>query len=206
MSRLSMNAAGRSVAALVLALGLSGQAHAALLTAGLPDLQTTPVSVQYDSSLGLLTVAGTTGFNLLDAGGSLGNPDAIDAFLLQASIDGAGNLSGGSFSYTAGAAPIFSGTLQAPTFGAEFLAGGQFLNLDFLATVTGEYAGYFALGDTVGLKLNVSLLQAATSFAGDFEGAGTSDTFGQPVPEPASLVLVGIGALALWGARYRSRG
>ena len=171
-----------------------------------PDISSAFITVDYDSTLDILTASGFA--QQLETGG-IGSPFLITggSFDLAASVDDLGILTGGSLAIggTVAGLGFNSGTLLTGSLSAiGFVdAGGD--PLEFLFNVTGGDAAslYGGLG---------GIILGSTGFTGDwtsdFDGGAfnsVADVGVGVVPVPAALWLFGSGLIALLGLSGRNR-
>lgn len=187
------------VVACVLAIFSLGVAQAAPLNLGgiqfnVPDIFVSQVSVSYNAGTQQLTASGNA--TSLDRGSQV---DIISGscffgffgcFNLTATVDNAGNLSGGSFDIAGtvaglGAGPtLLSGNLTAIGFPN---AGGD--PLEFLFTVTGGDAAGLFVGASNGIVMNGSGVPG-TLFTSNFSNSGNGGADIAPNPEPSTIVML----------------
>ena len=174
-----------------------------------PDIMSGLIDVTYDAGSGAFVASGFA-LELDDDG--LGDPLTIadGDFTLQATIDGSGILLGGSLTYggTVASLGFDSGALltgNLTDFGFPDAGGDP---LEFLFNVTGGDAATL-FGPVGGIILSGT--NFGGSFANDFDnliagipgtGFGTNNA-GVPVPEPTTMLLVGVGLAGIFAFRKR---
>ena len=199
----------RTIISMLLLFGFTAGAQATLLGITLedtPDIVSAFIDINYDAGTQSLTA---DGFALqIDTGGGV-FPIAGGLFDLDAVIDNAGNLIGGSFSIFGSIAGLGfnSGTLltgNLTAFGFPDAGGSPF---EFLFNTTG--------GDAAGLYGSAGgILLSETGFGGDWAsdfnnlisgipgtGLGVADVAPVMMPLPATLWLVFAGFVAFRAAR-----
>ncbi len=176
-----------------------GQAAALNLTQTQPDITVSEIHASYTGGTSAFHADGLGLFTLEPLGG--GSDFIFDGtYTLDATISPAGVFSGGTVSLSGdptGSNPpvsIFSGNL------IQFGNDPNSAVYEFVANVTGGGQLGFTLGSKVGIKL--SLVSGATSGpSGQLSSfdissiSNVADNFVM-VPEPSSLALLGIGAVA----------
>ena len=201
----------RTIVSMLLLFGFTAGAQATLLGITLednPDIVSAFIDINYDAGTQSLTA---DGFALqIDTGGGV-FPVAGGLFDLDAVIDNAGNLIGGSFSIfgTIAGLGFNSGTLltgNLTAFGFPDAGGSPF---EFLFNTTG--------GDAAGLYGSTGgILLSETGFGGDWAsdfdnllsgipgtGLGVADVAPTMMPLPATFWLVLAGLVAFRAARRR---
>ncbi len=186
-----------------------------------PDLSLWSIDVAYNASTHTLNAAGPySGQVFVDAGENMYTFDQWGAFNLSATIDNAGVASAGSFSLTGevlgygATGPLLTGN-NLSIFNTAFFTtrdpGTDEAEFEFLFDVSGgDMASlYGGIGAKVYMLMTfvivpggVSETQFTTNFdnlRGNPFGEGTGDTMADivPMPEPATLSLLAIGAAAL---------
>ena len=173
-----------------------------------PDIASFAIDVTYDAGNDFLTADGLA-FQLDDDGSGAAETILDGSFLLTATIDASGNLSGGSLNIggTVSSLDFDSGTLltgELTAFGFD----GSNDPFEFLFNVnTGDAVGLYGSGPA-----GIILTQTGFggSFMADFDnlasgvagtGSGVSDT--APVPIPGTLLLLGSGLMGLNVARRK---
>ncbi|MDH3589142.1 MAG: hypothetical protein OEQ74_07035 [Gammaproteobacteria bacterium] len=183
-------------------LSLSWSSHAAplgLTLADAPDIASGFITVSYNAMTDTLSATGSA-IQLYDGVATF--IDAGGLFILEATVDGDGNMTGGTISIDATIASLghVSGTLLTGVltdFG--FMEGGGD-PLEFLFDVTGG-----DLASLYGPRGGIILSDAGFggSFANDFANtdAGVSDTAAIPVPPALWLMFSALAGIA--GVRRR---
>lgn len=184
------------------------------LSLELPNASSAFISVTYNAGLGTLTARGQA--QQFESGGPIDQPgspniqnaDFFTSFDLNAAIDNAGVLTGGTI-VVSGELPVLgfnSGTLLTGTL-TDLGFGGFGDPLEFLFDVTGgDAAGLY--GTTGGISIIFSGFGG--SFANDFSTSFTSiaDVGAirtATVPEPWTIAVFGFGLGVLAVARRRSK-
>lgn len=198
------------VLALMALLAFSRSASATPLNLALkpePDIFSAFLDVAYTSASGAF-VANGYAVNLTSGGATI--PISGGSFFLEATIDAAGILSGGSLTIAgtlAGyASPLITGDIAL--FGFDDTPGNEPDPFEFLIDTTGgDLAGLFGPTFGVILTLNSPLLTdpaggtnpaGGTVFGNDFAStsyAGVADI--APIPEPSSSVLALVGGFVV---------
>lgn len=207
----------RAGTAAVLALALSGAAHAfpsLNLTPGTPDIESAFINVDYvgNNTTGTLTASGFA--QVLTPPGSPAGNIAGGSFDINATINFNALTASGSLGIggTVAGLGFNSGTLLTGTFsstaGNQAFGSGPGDPLEFLFDITGgDAAGlYGGIGSTAGVILSQSGYSG--SFASNFSSApfgGLADTFGIPqVDAPATLALMLLGGVLVCSRRRRA--
>jgi len=181
-----------ALAALLFVASGGGKLLAAplFLTQQPPDLTSAFINVNYNAGTGMFTANGfPTGLSLPP--GYAVTPGALS--LNMAVNQATGNLISGTLSIT-GTVPgagLLSGTLLTGNISDFGFANGGGEIFEFLVDVTGgDLAGAF--GSQAGMILDANDSGFNGSFQGNFGNTqyqGVSDTFAQPIPEPASVLV-----------------
>jgi hypothetical protein len=199
---------------LLLASGVAAGAHAAplgLVLADLPRIESETIDVRYQAATDSFEAEGFA-LRLKDEGGTPFNIMG-GGFSIQATIDAAGTASAGLLVITG--AILGLGFDGSPSLLSASLTGFGFPDsgpgpLEFVFEVTGGDAA--ALFGGIGAVLG-TLVSGDTGFPNGFsadfdnlgpfggEGNAVADT---AVPEPSTLLLAGLGALALGTLRSRA--
>jgi PEP-CTERM motif-containing protein len=199
--------------AVAMAIGLfllssAAQAVPLNLVVGKPDIGVGPLSLSYNATTDLFSIVNGTA-SLFTGTDNVARAITGGDYDLSATITGAGALTGGTFSIT-GAIPslaianttLLAGNLTAFGFSPD-PAGGTAAAFEFLFTKTSSAAA-LGFGDTGGIKINAFSITPSFSFASNFTANQNSsaDNFA-PVPEPATMWLMGMGAAGLFGFARR---
>ena len=191
-----------------LAAAPAGAVPLNLLLNDYPDIFSTGISVSYNASTDAFSAIGNA-ISLDDDGADPLVPIFSGSFTLTATIDASGVLAPGGTLAISGTVPTdmsggtYSGSLLSGSLTA-FGFGGENDPFEFLFTVTGGAAADL-WGDTGGVILHDHY------FPGSFDDGwsslfpvGTSDT-GTPIPEPATMLLLGSGLIGLAGLRRKRK-
>lgn len=141
-------------------------------------------------SVGTFTLDGGTGYSTDESVVFQMTPSALDTLDFDAVYVGAG--AAGTMVYTGA-----GGTVTLAFTSGDFSFGGSGSSISgawSYVSGTGDYAGYASGAGTWGAAYDAVGSYASTTLAGNLE----------PVPEPASLAVVGIGAAALLRRRRRA--
>jgi hypothetical protein len=207
-----------AVAALVCLVAL-GAARVEAVPLGLiertPDITSSGLDVSLTSQGGGLLfrvmtptpLAGQDLFGFTDALGTL--YFVTDAnYVLAATLDSTGQLVSGTVDIEGAvldlgiaSGTLFHGTLMSFGFSPDPNPGAQIGTFEFLVNVTSSAAG-LGFGSLAGTKINATDLPYDWNMTAPFTGSAIADTFAA-VPQPAAMLLVGLGAALIYIARRR---
>jgi hypothetical protein len=182
----------------MLAIGVAAQAAPLNLVQGYPDIQTISNSVNYSSATDQFTDTGRPIIYSVPTQYNITNT-TITSYSLIATINDSGVATGGTL--TIGGkigVPINAATGTLLTGSLFAFGNGNTVNGDpfeFIFTVTGGDLAA-AMGPQVGVIISAKSTNF-TDWTHDFTGGSTAtnDTF--RIPEPASLMLLGLSGLAM---------
>jgi len=221
------------VAAIALSVALCGSSAMAVgLTftklTGLTGAASGPFTAVYVADLAATGLASINQIILSDTsggfGGSPGGFSGVDLDSIFIAPTAAGTAASAAtliqtpaFDYSAAGSTFVAGTQRAPTDTNLFnVSGGGAINfaaatlgaLDAKGTIPGN--GYFSMGDGGVLTFNLTsaIDPSVNRYLYIGEVGDNGETFSaQAVPEPSTLILAGLGSLAMFfGYRRRARG
>ncbi len=196
----------------VLLSSTSARADALNLVPSRPDITGNPLNISYNASTRAINISGNSSSFFTYNGGNLLNAAITNAtYALTGTINSAGALTGGMLTITGTLADaginststLLTGTLTNFGFTSSGTAG--LFEFTFDNTGGDSRLGFGPLG---GVIFTTTSLPANFNFATSFSNiVGRGDTFAanNPVPEPASIVLLTLGGLGMAAKRRRRK-